>query len=260
MKWRGWAACWWVSGVSVSVCGWSEYGMDEVIKRDEAFQRWVRCLASEHATTRPLGYLVPKVLTLRTGLAHIVPYTSTHLPAQALDFCSFIQPLVYLYCVLVCSFVHFFLLFQNCLMQMLSTSTSVPPSVWMCLAQWSLDRLCSMQITHSRWIGRTSWILFSRLALPTVLSFKWSKCLSALCLCVTLWFICILHSFSPNGAVSLKRDVTDVNPGRYNLQITVDYTMNFKNGTRMVGSTYENFYFNVLGKSDNANWLGHGKM
>ena len=97
--------------MSVSVWGKSEYGMDEVIERNEAFQRWVRCLASEHATTRPLGYLVPKVLTLRTGIAHMVPYTSTHSPAQALDFCSIIQPLVHLYCVPVCSFVHFFQLF-----------------------------------------------------------------------------------------------------------------------------------------------------
>ena len=44
-----------------------------------------------------------------------------------------------------------------------------------------------------------------------------------------------------------------MNLGRYNLRISVDYAMNFKNGTRMIGSTYEYFYFNVLGKSDNAN-------
>ena len=139
-------------------------------------------------------------------------------------------------------------------MQMLSTSTSVPPSVWMCLAVQSLERLCSMQTTRSRWIRRTSSILFSYLALTTVLSFEWGKCLSALWLCVTLQFICILIFFSRYGAVSLKKNVTDINPGRYSLRISVDYNLNFKNGTRKFGRTYRYFYFYVLGKSGDANW------
>ena len=94
--------------MSVSVCGKSEYGMDEVIKRDEAFQRWVRCLASEHATTRPLGYLVPKVLTLRTGLAHIVPvhfYTFTSASIRFLQHYSAVGLFILCACVFICAFL-----------------------------------------------------------------------------------------------------------------------------------------------------------
>ena len=72
-------------------------------------------------------------------------------------------------------------------------------------------------------------------------------------LCVTLQFICILHSFSRYGAVSLKKDVTDINPGRYSLRINVAYNMNFKNGTRKFGRVYRYISFYVLGKSGDAN-------
>ena len=58
---------------------------------------------------QPLGYLVPKVLTLPTGLVHMVLYTSTHSPTQALY--RFLQhylafsPYILCACVFICAFL-----------------------------------------------------------------------------------------------------------------------------------------------------------
>ena len=77
-----------------------------------------------------------------------------------------------------------------------------------------------------------------------------SKCTVFVC---PLRFICILISFSRYGAVTVKKDVTDINPGRYSLRISVAYSLNFKNGTRKLGSAYRYISFYVLGKSGDAN-------
>ena len=69
---------------------------------------------------------------------------------------------------------------------------------------------------------------------------------------VTLQLPYTLHSFSSNGDVRVKRDVTDINIGRYLLRINVGYTLTFKNGTRKFGRTSQYFYFYVLGKSGDA--------
>ena len=63
-------------------------------------------------------------------------------------------------------------------------------------------------------------------------------------------FHVILHSFSSDGTITMKKDVTAVNPGRYSLRIYVYYTLYFKNGTRYSGRLYQYIRLYILGESD----------
>lgn len=70
-------------------------------------------------------------------------------------------------------------------------------------------------------------------------------------MCVTHYnhlFRVILHSFSPDGTVTMKKDVTDVNPGRYSMRITAYYTLSFKNGSLYSGRVYQYIRFYILGE------------
>lgn len=54
---------------------------------------------------------------------------------------------------------------------------------------------------------------------------------------------------NPDGRVTMKKDVTDVNPGRYSLRITAYYTLSFKNGSLYSGRVYQYIRFYILGCS-----------
>ena len=63
-------------------------------------------------------------------------------------------------------------------------------------------------------------------------------------------FHVILHSFSPNGTITMKKDVTAVNPGRYSLRISVFYILSYKNGSGYSGILYQYIPLYILGESD----------
>ena len=65
-------------------------------------------------------------------------------------------------------------------------------------------------------------------------------------------FHVILHSFSSDGTITMRKDVTAVNPRRYSLRITVYYAMYFKNGTRYSGTLYQYISLYILGEFDES--------
>ena len=58
----------------------------------------------------------------------------------------------------------------------------------------------------------------------------------------------LCHSFSPNGTVTMKKDVTAANPGQYSLRITVHFTLTFSNGSLYNGRLYQYIRLNILGE------------
>ena len=48
----------------------------------------------------------------------------------------------------------------------------------------------------------------------------------------------------------MRKDVTEVSPGRYGLQIRLDYSLTFRNHSRYNGRVYQYIRFYVLGEFD----------